>query len=114
MPGPLAAVGLAALWAGLTLVLKNVWKWVVANAPSFFAHVLGAVGLYFLVAEPATEFGLEWARDQFTGLSGTVAETLYYLDVDNYLSAVFSAYNMRAAGNAAKQVILAKKPAATP
>jgi hypothetical protein len=68
------------------------------------------LGLYYFVAEPLTEFGLEWVKGQFDGLSGTVAETVYYLDVDNYISAVFSAYAVRAASGAAKAAVLAKKP----
>lgn len=113
MPIPLlAAIGEGAAWLGLTAVLKNVWKWAVDKAPGFFAHVLGALGLYYFVAEPITEYGLEWVMQQFSGLPGTVLETVYYLDVDNYLSAVFSAYAIRNTTMAAKQAVLAKKSTA--
>jgi hypothetical protein len=107
MPFPvLAALGEAALWVGATTVLKNFGKWVVKQAPGWIAHVAAVFGLYFFVTEPLTEFGLEWARNRFNGVPGTVLETLYYLDVDNYISAVFSAYAMR---RAFKAVSLAKK-----
>lgn len=106
MPAILAWLVSGALWAGLLAVLKQAFKWVISKAPGFLAHVAGAVGIYFVVAEPVADMGLNWVQQQFNGVPGTVLETIYYLDVDNYISAIISAYSARAAG----EVMLRKKP----
>lgn len=102
MPVPvvltLGAIGEAAFWVGLLALLKKFGVWVIKQAPGWIAHIAAAVGLYFFVAEPLADNGLNWATQQFNGLSGTVLETLYYLNVDNYLSATFSAYAVRRVG----------------
>lgn len=101
MPVPvvaaLATIGEVAFWVGLMQLLKKFGVWVIKQAPGWIAHIMAAVGLYFFVAEPLADYGVSWASQQFDGVTGTVLETLYYLNVDNYISATFSAYAIRKA-----------------
>lgn len=108
--GILAGIGEAAFWVGLLSILKKFGVWVIKQLPGWISHILAALGLYFFVAEPLADAGVNWAMQQFSGVSGTVLETLYYLNVDNYLSAIFSAYSVRRVG----EISLRKKtPKAT-
>lgn len=106
----LATIGEVAFWVGLMQLLKKFGVWVIKQAPGWIAHIAAALGLYFFVAEPLADSGVNWAMQQFNGVSGTVLETLYYLNIDNYISAIFSAYAVRRVG----EISLRKKtPKAT-
>lgn len=109
MPVPALVVG--ALWTGARILLQNVWVWVVATLPAVFMHFVVALGFYFVVAQPVTENLVQYAMNQFAGVHGTVLETLYFLNVDNYLSAIFSAYAVRKSAEAGS-VLLKARPAA--
>lgn len=108
--GILAGIGEAAFWVGLLALLKKAGVWVIKQAPGWIAYILGTLGLYFFVSEPLADYGLSWVQSKFAGVPGTVLETLYYLDVDNYLSAVFSAMAIRKAG----EISLRKKTPTPP
>lgn len=96
----LATVGEVAFWTGLMMLLKRFGVWVIKQAPGWISHILAALGLYFFVAEPLADYGVSWASQQFNGVTGTVLETLYYLNIDNYISGTFSAYSIRMASGA--------------
>lgn len=97
---PLPALGVGALWVGAGLVLRRFGVWLVSQAPSIVAWVLSSLGLYFFVSKPLSENLVQFVVSRFGGLPATVAETLYYLNVDNYLTMVLSAYTVRAAMSA--------------
>lgn len=104
MPLPIAG---AAIWAGATMVGRALIGWIVKNAPSFIGNILAALGLYLFVARPLGDTAMNYIISKFSGAPGTVLETLYYLNMDDYVQMVVSAYGVRAAG----KVALRKKAA---
>lgn len=66
-------------------------------AGSILGHAMFSMGLYFFIAEPAGDVLLGEMQERFNFVSGTVSETLYYLNVDDFCAMVLSAFLIRSA-----------------
>lgn len=98
------------LWAGLRSLFFGIIKWLIANSGGIAANILTGLGLYFLVARPVNNQLQSWIMTQFDGAPGTVLETLYYLNVDNYATMIISAWGINKSMKAG-QLALAQKSA---
>lgn len=85
----------ALLLAGFRSLLTRFFFYVAANLPAIAGNVLIALGFYFVVAKPVATFGIEYIMSKFNGVPGTVLETLYYLNMDDYVQIVMAAYAAR-------------------
>lgn len=88
-----AIIGL--LIAGLRQLLVAFFVYVIANLPKIIGNLLAALGFYFVVAKPMASFGMSFILARFNGAPGTVLETLYYLNIDDYVQIVFAAIAAR-------------------
>lgn len=115
MPGPLgpliAGLSATAFWTSLRTLLVDLLRKTAAAIPGVVAYGLAAFGLYIFVAEPMSDTAMNWVAQQFNGATGTVLETIYYLNVDNYISAIISAQTAVAAG---KVMLKARRMATSP
>lgn len=100
---------LGLLWVGLKALLGGLIAWLVTNGGAIIASVMVTLGLYFFVAEPVSDLIGQQMQAAFNGAPGTVLETLYYLNVDDYVSMVASAWTLRRTYEAGKAVSLGKK-----
>lgn len=88
-------IALGVLWAGLRALFFGIIKWLIANSGGIAANLMMGLGLYFLVARPVNTQIQSWVMTQFDGAPGTVLETLYYLNVDNYATMILSAWGIQ-------------------
>lgn len=91
LPVAVGALGTGALARWLGAVLLGWTGKVVMKMPSFVKYILAGLGLNMVVNEVSDNF-LGMVIEKFNGAPGVVLETLYYLDVDNYITAIFSAH----------------------
>lgn len=82
--------------------------WLVANGGLIVANILVALGFYFVATKPLASGFKQLIMDKFNGAPGTVIETLYYLNVDDYLTMIISAYAAKAAMHAGRATIRRK------
>lgn len=87
-------VVLGVLWAGLRALFFGMIGWLVNNGGGIVANIMVGLGLYFLVAKPVNDSLQGFVQNQFNGAPGTVVETLYYLNVDNYATMILSAWGI--------------------
>ena len=106
MPAPIVA---GAFWAGAMVVGRTLLGWVLRNGGSILANIAATLGIYFIVAKPASSALMSFITNSFSGAPELVVDTLMYLDVDNYLTAVASALAARKTMDAGT-LMLAKKP----
>lgn len=104
---------LGLVWVGLKAIIGGAIAWLVANAGSIVASILVTLGLYFFVAAPASDLIGDQLQAAFTGAPGTVLETLYYLNVDDYVTMVVSAFTLKQTYEAGKRVTLARRSGGT-
>lgn len=83
---------LGLLLQGLRTLFLRFMFYVLGNLPAIATNLLIGLGFYFVVAKPVASFGIEYVMNKFTGVPGTVLETLYYLNMDDYVQIVFAAY----------------------
>lgn len=86
---------LALLLTGLRTLLLRLFFYIVGNLPAIITNLLVGLGFYFVVTKPVTSMGVEYVMSKFNGVPGTVLETLYYLNMDDYVQIVFAAYAAR-------------------
>lgn len=94
------ASGLAGVARLVYVGLSAVWAMVVATAPRWLPQFVGmallALGVKLVVLDPATDLILGHVQSRFGLLSGTVAEVVYYLNVDDFVTLILSALGVRA------------------
>lgn len=86
--------------SGVILLVRTAAAW----AGYYAAQALAALGLYFFIAEPGTDWLMEAMQDQFNLVSGTVYETLMYCNVDDFVGMCLSALAYKTAMNASVKV----------
>lgn len=91
MPIP-AVLGVGAIALMLRTLLMGVVAAVITKLPGIIKHLAVGLGLYFVVAKPAATGVKAMVADAFNGVPGTVLETLFYLNVDDYAVAIASAH----------------------
>ena len=104
---PLPLLGAGAIMVAARAALMGVVAAVIAKLPEIFVKVMAGLGLYFLVAKPAAGALRDVVANAFGAVNGTVLETLYYLNVDDYALAIISAHAISRAG----RLILSKRAA---
>lgn len=103
---------LGLFWTGAKALFGGLVTWLIVNGGSIVASILISLGLYFVVAQPVSAVIGNQIQAHFNALHAGVIETAYYLNLDDYITMILSAYAVRAARNAGK-VSLAKKTAPT-
>lgn len=105
---------LAALLTGLRFLFVRLLGWLIANGGAIVANVLVALGFYFVAAKPISNQFKNYIQTKFAGAPGTVIETLYYLNVDDYITMILSAYAAVSAMTAGKAIMLRRNLTTTP
>lgn len=106
MPLPIA-VGAGAIALAARGVLLGVVASIISALPQIFAKLLAGLGLYLVVGMPVAAAIQGLVQGQFGGLPGKALETMFYLNMDDYITAIISARAVAGARN----VMLRKKPA---
>lgn len=95
---PLPLLGAGAIVAALRAMFLGLIAAIIAHLPAIIAKVLAGLGLYFLVAEPIADEVQGYVQGKFTGVPGYALETLFYLNMDDYVTAIISAHVIAASG----------------
>ena len=104
------AASARAVFTGGTMV----WAFIVASVaywvPKMVGQVLIALGVKFIVLDPLIGLILDNVVNQFALVEGSILETVYYLNVDDFLTFVLSAYGARMARQVAMAPVNASAP----
>lgn len=94
MPALIALLEPLIAWAIRALTIAAI-----VNAAGVVMKILAVLGLHFFVVQPFVDDLMAMAQSQFSGLPGSVAAWVGYLNFDKYISLILSAYSVRATTN---------------
>lgn len=97
------------IWLGTAF--RTFFVWLVAQAarwvPTIAGNVMLGLGIKFLVLDPGLGNLTSQLVSRFNIVSGSVLETIYYLNVDDFCTLILSALAARQIG----RVVLARRTA---
>jgi hypothetical protein len=87
----------------LAILMPYIWTalriFMVANVVGFVVRILVALGLNFVILEPAVDTVVGILQGQFSILPPVVASWVGFFNVDRYFTIIISAYATAAATN---------------
>lgn len=88
MPLPIAAVGIGiAVRAAAVWLVAKAAQWV----PTLVGQILLALGIKFVLFDTAIQNITDQVISRFNLVSGSIMETMYYCNVDDFVGIILSA-----------------------
>lgn len=110
LPAVLGAFTIGVFLTGLRALVMNILLWLILFLPKIIGNLLVGLGIYYVVARPVTTGILQYAMSKFAGMPSQVLSTLYYVNADDYVAIIVSAYTSLAAFNAGRAVMKIRRP----